>query len=299
MRSLQSRPPAPGADAQQRLGAALLERLRPLADELALARQKPGLFSHAPQLFSYCCFQAERIARVRLPEPLIGVILRGEKEFWSGDDSRRYGPGTVFVFPAGLTFDVVNRPEARSGQYESLLVAPPRELCRDAGAPPPRAKAATLDLRVELGEELVEALAHAALGLRPSALVGELRLRRLAEVLLLLRDDPAARPLFAVSLGERVAWIVRGAPDHPWTAGEIGQGLHMGCSTLRRKLAAEGTSLREILAGVRMDVARRLLVSGDGNVSDAASAAGYASRSHFARRYRSVHGLTPRQHRAG
>ena len=299
MRSQPSRPEAQAADDQERLGAALLQRLRPLAADLARARQAPGLFSHAPQLFSYCCFRAERIARARVSEPLVGVILRGEKAFWSGDDSRRYGPGTVFVFPAGPVFDVVNTPEARSGLYESLLVAPPRELCREAGPPPPLAGAPTLDLRAPLSEELGEALAHAALSLRPSAMAGELRLRRLAEVLLLLRDAPAARPLFAASLGESVAWIVRGAPEHPWTAREISRRLHMGCSTLRRKLAAEGTSLREVLAGVRMEAARRLLASGEGNVSDAALAAGYASRSHFSRRYRAVHGLTPRQSRAG
>ncbi len=40
----------------------------------------------------------------------------------------------------------------------------------------------------------------------------------------------------------------------------------MGASTLRRRLTQDGTSLREVLADARMQVARGLLGTGEANV---------------------------------
>ena len=146
---------------------------------------------------------------------------------------------------------------------------------------------------IRLTEERVEALAHAAYALRASAHAATLAGYRLAEVLVLLSDDPAAQPLFHVSLAERVAWLVLADPTRRWTAQAIGRELGLGASTLRRHLAAGGTSLREILATTRMGIAHRMLTSGEGTVAEATAAAGYASRTHFLRRFRSVYGASP------
>jgi AraC-like DNA-binding protein len=257
----------------------------------------PGLHSRGLQLFSYCCFTTERIAQTCTPDPLIGIILSGAKEIWLAGESRHFGPGAVFVLPAGQDFDVVNIPDRRCGLYESLLVAVPQGLPEKAGLPPPPLAPAGFDLEIRLTDDLVDALAHAAIGLQDSAHATTLAQYRLAEVLLLLAGQPAARPLFTVSLVDRVTWLVLAAPTHPWTARDIGRRLGMAEATLRRRLAQAGTSLREILAATRMGIAARLLTSGAGNVSQAAAAAGYASRSHFARRFENLYGTLPSQWR--
>jgi AraC-like DNA-binding protein len=153
------------------------------------------------------------------------------------------------------------------------------------------------DIRVTLTADLVDALAHAATTLATSehaAILGE---HRLAEVLMLLRADPAARPLFDVPLADRIRWMVAADPTRRWTSGELARRLAVGASTLRRRLTEDGTPLRAVLAAARMGVAQDILSRGDTSVTAAAEAAGYSSRSHFTRRFRSVYGSTPGERR--
>jgi AraC-like DNA-binding protein len=285
-----------------RLRRQLLDRLRPLATAPGRPRKDPGRHDFTRteagrQMFTYCCFTTERLAQVVIGRPLIGIVLSGEKEFWLGDQSQRFGAGDVFVSPGGATLDVVNIPNAR-GLYESLLVevaSLPPSIAKLPDLPPAPKKG--FDIGVTLTADLVDALAHAATTLATSehaALLGE---HRLAEVLMLLRSDPAARPLFDVPLADRVRWMVSADPTRPWTAGEIASRLAMGASTLRRRLTEDGTPLRTVLAAARMHIAQDLLARGDASVTAAAEAAGYSSRSHFTRRFRSVYGSTPGERR--
>jgi len=269
----------------------LLKLLRPLAAANRGARQ-PGFHSHARELFSYCCVERERLASVVSETNRIGVVLSGEKEFWLGDTGQRFVAGDVFVLPKGQAFDAINIPSEANGLYESLLVDVtdvPRWVLEMPGARAPSG----FDLRVPLGGELVDALGHAAISLSASDHAGALAGHRLAEVLMLLRQVPAAACLFEQSLAERAGWLVAATPSRRWTAEAIGRELGLGASTLRRKLGEEGTSLRQVLAEARMQLAHEMLLRGDGNISDAADIAGYASRSHFARRFASVYGATP------
>lgn len=281
----------PVEHAQSTLSRRLLQLLRPLAMSSRTARG-PGLHTFARQLFSYCCIERERLASVVSEMPRIGIVLSGEKEFWLGDAGQRFVAGDVFVLPAGTAFDAVNIPSETSGLYESLLVEVtqvPIWVQEMPGARP----VAGFDLRVPLTSELVDALGHAAISLGGSDHAAALAEHRLAEVLILLRKMPVAQPLFAQSLAERAAWLVARAPAKRWTAEEIGRELGVGASTLRRKLVEAGTSLRGVQASARMQLAHEMLVRGAGNITDAADAAGYASRSHFARRFQAVYGASP------
>ena len=282
-----------------RLGRQLLDRLRPLATLPGRPRKDPGMHVFGRQIFTYCCFKTERLAQVTIARPLIGIVLSGAKEFWRGDTGRRFTAGEVFVLPGGATLDVVNLPDERHGLYESLLVEVPSLPQSIAGMPEPLpSPRQEFDIRVTLTADLVDALAHAATTLATSdhaAILGE---HRLAEVLMLLRGDPAARALFDAPLGDRVGWMVAADPTRRWTASDIAARLGMGASTLRRRLTEDGMSLRAVLAAARMQVAQGLLVRCGASVTAAAEAAGYTSRSHFTRRFRSVFGSTPAEHRA-
>lgn len=278
----------------QNLAGRLLQALRPLALDPGRPHKQPGMHPHGRQLFSYCCFSAERLARIVNDKPLIGIVLSGSKEIWLGDAGQRFEAGDVFIFPHGRAFDVVNVPAETSGIYESLIVEVDHvpESVRRLGRPL-MGPAAGLDLRVPLTEDLVAALSHAAPVLAASGHAAVLAEHRLAEVLLLLRDVPAAAWLFKVSLPERVALLVAAAPARRWTADVLGKALGMGASTLRRRLSDEGTSLRAVLAATRMQLAHDVLARGEGNVTAAVSAAGYASRSHFGRQFRGLYGASP------
>ncbi|MDW4549834.1 helix-turn-helix domain-containing protein [Defluviimonas sp. D31] len=250
-----------------------------------------GMHAHAERLFSYCTLARERIAAIRLDHPLLGIVLKGSKEVWLGESCEVQVPGTVFVLPRGVALDVVNIPDDRSGYYESLIfevAALPPGIAPDPAVPEPPASS----FRVALTHDLVEALAHAATSIADPASRDSVKTLRLAEVLALLRGAPAARSLFAAGLGDRLAWRIAEAPDMAWTAGALAAELGLGASTLRRRLAAEGTSFRTILEAVRMRAAERMIAAGASSLA-AAEAAGYRSRSHFARAYRRQHGTSP------
>ncbi len=279
----------------QDLARQLLQALRPFAHDRRQVDRRAGVRPHGKQLFSYCCFETERLARVSNEKPVIGIVLSGAKEFWLGDAGQRFVAGDVFIFPAKVEVDVVNVPAEGSGIYESLLVevdGVPESIrrLRPAGRLPRQG----IDMRVPLTAELVEALTHAAAVLAASDHAAALAQHRLAEVLLLLRSVPAAACLYDMSLADRVAWLVLEAPAQRWTAEGIGSALGMGASTLRRRLKEDGTSLREVLASTRMRLAHEILMRGDANVTAAVGAVGYSSRSHFGRQFRTIYGMSPR-----
>lgn len=281
------------------LRRSLLDRLRPLADAPGRERKTHGQTFISSQLFTYCAFATERVAKFKVEHAIIGIVLSGTKEFWIGNIGQSFTTGQVFVLPSGAELDVVNIPDDRRGLYEALVVEvrhvppalalPPEKLCGPA---------TKISQAITLTAELVDALVHAAVTLSTSDHAKALAEHRMAEVLMLLRNDPAARCLFDLPLRDRIAWMVATAPSHAWTAEALGSRLGMGASTLRRRLTQDGASLREILADARMQIARDLLERGEANVTAAAEAAGYASRSHFIRRFRSVYGTMPSDHLA-
>lgn len=264
----------------------LIRRLQPMA-----ARQ-PGWHSRGHHLFSYCAFDRERLASARLPHPVIGIVLQGMKEVWMGDAVTDLPAGSVFVLPGGRPLDVVNIPGA-AGLYESLLIQVPS--IPDAVpplSPDERKPRSGPVFRVPLTQGLGQALVHAATTIADDASAETLKMLRLSEVLTLLRPMPAARFLFQRDLDEDVAWLLNRAPDEAWTVTRMAEALGLGASTLRRRLAAKGLSFRGLVREARLNAARRAIDKGASSFA-AAEAAGYASRSHFARRYRETFGVTP------
>lgn len=279
-----------GAD----LSSTLLERLRPMTAPSGT----DGRYQHGNRLFSYCSIDRERLKAVEFPHPIIGIILRGLKEVWLGDTVRVFEPGTVFVMPRGVRMDVVNIPAERHS-YESLLLEVP---ALPPGISPfiggPRAGGSDWQFCVPLNSDLVDALVHAATSIASDAVGEALKTLRLAEVLTLMQPLAAARPLFETSLSEEVAWLIRAAPSQAWTVERVAARLGLGASTLRRRLTSENQSFREILRHERLQAGRSVLASGASSQA-AAEAAGYSSRSHFARRYREIYGTSPMRRGVG
>lgn len=253
-----------------------------------------GVYNHARNLFSYCALERERLAAIKLPHPLIGIVLRGRKEVWLGDAGRSFGPGSVIILPRNIPMDVVNIP-GETGIYESLILEVPalpegvaplslaERLDREATSP---------TFSAALTEDLVEALSHAATTIRAEAMSEKVKTLRLKEVLTLLRPLPEARALFTAPLGDEVAWLIASAPSEAWTVERAAKATGLGASTLRRRLTQEGRPFRAILRQERLRAGRAALAAGASSLS-AAEAAGYVSRSHFARRYRESFGMSP------
>ncbi|WP_460532967.1 helix-turn-helix transcriptional regulator [Chitinimonas naiadis] len=110
-----------------------------------------------------------------------------------------------------------------------------------------------------------------------------------AGLLLMDRRDP---------LSARVQQIMLLDPAKDWSVALVAERLHMGASTLRRQLALEGRSFREIVESVRLGTALNLLQTTKRPIAEIAEASGYASASRFAVRFRQCYGLSPSALRA-
>lgn len=83
----------------------------------------------------------------------------------------------------------------------------------------------------------------------------------------------------------------------PLTVGRIAERLGLSSRTLQRHLADQGASLREIVDGSRLEVARVLLCKTDLTVQEIAARTGYSTPSGFARAFARWAGLPPRAYR--
>jgi len=81
--------------------------------------------------------------------------------------------------------------------------------------------------------------------------------------------------------------------EESWSEGVVAKEVGHSPATLRRHLAAEGTTFREVLTEARMVYALRLLQSTDRPISQIALDVGYESQSRFAIRFRKRFGFQP------
>jgi len=73
----------------------------------------------------------------------------------------------------------------------------------------------------------------------------------------------------------------------------VARDLHISVRTLRRRLAEDGTSYRELRDEVREALAEELLATGALSVSDVAIRLGYAEATSFIAAFRRWKGMTP------
>lgn len=268
----------------------LLDRLRPMV----AGKLEPGMNAYAEQLFIYCCFDREKVKALELDCPMVCIVLHGQKEVWLGDRTQVFPAGSVFVLPGGVPMDVVNIPDEANGLYVALRLDVPS---LPEGIAPLSAKermegGEAGSFGLPLSEDLVEALCHAATTIADGTIGETIKRLRMTEVLALLRPLPEARMLFRQSLSEEIAWLIATAPSEPWSVADVAEQLGIGASTLRRRLSSEGASFRAILRRERLKAGQNAISSGASSIA-AAEAAGYASRSHFSRRFRETFGTSP------
>ncbi|CDZ25202.1 helix-turn-helix domain-containing protein [Neorhizobium galegae] len=268
----------------------LLDRLRPMV----AGKLEPGMNAYAEQLFIYCCFDREKVKALELDCPMVCIVLHGQKEVWLGDRTQVFPAGSVFVLPGGVPMDVVNIPDETNGLYVALRLDVPSlpEGIAPLSATERMEGGEAGSFGLPLSEDLVEALCHAATTIADGTIGETIKRLRMTEVLALLRPLPEARMLFRQSLSEEIAWLIATAPSEPWSVADVAEQLGIGASTLRRRLSLEGASFRAILRRERLKAGQNAISSGASSIA-AAEAAGYASRSHFSRRFRETFGTSP------
>ncbi|WP_085315849.1 helix-turn-helix transcriptional regulator [Derxia lacustris] len=247
---------------------------------------------------SHLCLTARREHAVRstvIDRSTLAIVLEGCKSLRSADVDLELAPGAMFVMTRGCRLDAVNRPDLASGRYRTLLVALCDEVLAAArllwAGPMPRTA----------GPDVVAT--HAAdfaqeLGTWAEALeLGRTGAARLAIVALLIRlcEQGHAGLLLPppASVAMQIRALVAAEPAREWRSPDFEQTLNLSGATLRRRLAAERTSLGATVAEARLGCAITLLYTTSWPIKTVAARVGYRSVASFARRFIARYGLEP------
>ncbi|GAB3063459.1 helix-turn-helix domain-containing protein [Stenotrophomonas tumulicola] len=267
----------------------LSESARLLADMASLAG--------CDRAEGYACITAlrEHGARsVEIAQAQFAILLEGQKHVSTATQSLRFVPGDIFLITRRCRIDVVNMPDPHTGRYLSAIVP----FCAEALAaartlwneplPAPGATLARLPLQEHgtLLRRWRQALQQGHYSEARLALATfVITLSRQGHGSLLLPPQP--------TLSEQVRDHIAAEPARDWQSRDLEATLGLSGATLRRHLAAEGSSLRELRIEARLAHAMELLYTTTLPLKSVAARAGYRSLASFNKRFVERYGLQP------
>jgi len=245
----------------------------------------------------YGCITARRehgASSVEIPQPQFAILLQGRKQVRTAQQSLEFAPGDLFLITRRCRIDVVNIPDPHSGLYLSAIVPMCAEALTAARAlwnePLPQAGDALARLPLaEHGATLLQwrqALEHghyteARLALASLAVA----FCRRGHGSLLIPPEP--------SLGERIRDLIAAQPERDWQSRDFEAQLGLSGATLRRRLASEHSSVRELITDARLAHAMGLLYTTRLPLKTVAARVGYRSLGSFSKRFAERYGLEP------
>ncbi|ROP76607.1 AraC family transcriptional regulator [Stenotrophomonas rhizophila] len=245
----------------------------------------------------YACITARRehgASSVEIPQPQFAILLQGRKQVRTAQQSLEFAPGDLFLITRRCRIDVVNIPDPHSGLYLSAIVPMCAEALTAARAlwnePLPEAGEALARLPLaEHGATLLQwrqALEHghyteARLALASLAVA----FCRRGHGSLLVPPEP--------SLGDRIRDLIAAQPERDWQSRDFEAQLGLSGATLRRRLASEHSSVRELITDARLAHAMGLLYTTRLPLKTVAARVGYRSLGSFNKRFAERYGLEP------
>lgn len=239
-----------------------------------------------------------RIHTVTVRMDSVGWVVSGTKHLVAPGGGHRYPSGRVFVLPRGAEWEIVNDPAPQGRYVARLLCFAPglveqfhRRFGQFAAVPPVQGCAG-----LALDAVLEDSYMRAVTALESDAQSQALREHRALEVLLVLAEAGIVfAPPGELGWAERVRRLIGPSPQADWTLERIAAAFATSASTLQRRLAQEGETVRQCLRDVRLETGLVLLQSSTLQVSEIAARSGYASHSRFSAAFRERFGFPPSQ----
>jgi AraC-like DNA-binding protein len=236
-----------------------------------------------------------RLNQIAVDRPALIFLRHGTKTLRNGSQQWIAQSGDAVAVAGGQTLDISNRLSSE-GLYEARWVVWDDAVIASANAGQPAGTLATTVLK-RPSSQFTSAIDRAVEAiLQPHHVPDAVARHRLAELLVWLAEHNvtfATRRV--ITMMEKLRSLFATAPSESWTISETAERFAMSESTLRRKLAAEGTNFAAVLSDLRMSAAMTLLQSTERPISHIASAVGYESPSRFSVRFRSRFGFAPSQ----
>lgn len=226
--------------------------------------------------------------------PTIIWVKKGYKQLLWRDNALEFDQKDWLVVPANqyLTFTNMTRHDVFYSRVLTLLEPPPEQWLLSQTPQPaltePRMKATEpliycFNMLSEMGDKKL------SLNTQKQLLLGFYQALRENNQLSLLFPNAGSH------LSEQVARYLSALPGHNHKLETVAGHFSMSRATLIRKLAAEGSSFRQILTEIRMGYALSLLQESKSQL-EVSLACGYQSHSRFSSRFTQQFGLTPYQY---
>lgn len=231
---------------------------------------------------------------------MLVVVMRGTKMLISPHVDLKIKEGDAVLLTDGAVFDVANIP-APDGRYEALWISfDPAFISFDRNL---STASKNINARTDkkdayavgdLQPPFMNAVATTANAIRDRGVSDDIVRHRLNEIRLWLRERNIPWPHHRTyTLSAKLRHKLAASPNEQWTTELLARHFAMSEATLRRHLAAEGTSLTTLIVDVSMTFALTLLQSTDKPIEQIAYASGYQSASRFSIRFRERFGFAP------
>jgi AraC-like DNA-binding protein len=241
--------------------------------------------------------QSYRLHAVSCDLPLLIVPLSGTKQLHTAGKSWACRPGQFLMMHRAMQADIENIPDAHAAYrawvlpFSWAVVELARKLLPSEPLPASDADPVSVDDLALLGDALLAYAADAETTdatLRDYRLLGVLlALHRAGHGQFLQAQDPA--------LSARIRLAVAADPAFDWQSARFETMFGLSGATLRRRLSAEGTTLRAVLQDARLHAGLLRLQNSRKPVKAVALDVGYRSVATFRRNFVERFGLDPAQ----
>lgn len=241
------------------------------------------------------------VRTLTLRDDLVGWVVSGNKRLVTPRGSVNFAQGDLFVIARGTQWDVVNEATP-GGRYEARIISCAPTLLAQfherfgqfAGTPTVQDCAS-----LSADDALVATFSHAMAALTDTETSLAVREHRALEVLLQLAERGVVLAnTHGLGWADRVRRLVAQRPHAAWTVDAVARACHLSTSTLQRRLAEEGTNLRQCVRDTRLETALGLLQGTTLQVVEIAGRCGYDSHSRFSAAFRNRFGFAPSHLRA-
>lgn len=247
-----------------------------------------------PDYLCICARNKHGLTNVKVDSLQLGILLHGQKELKVNAQHLKFSVGDMIVMKPGAMMDAINIPDSETGMYLTIVVPICDEVIQAA-------KLIWGQSITDKTERVLKFSIHdfeaqlfewsSALNTNNSA---QARLCILA-ILMQLCHQGFADVLIppSPSLSATIHKWVLSDPQRDWQSRDFEMELGLSGATLRRKLASEKTSLREIVTKARLANAITLLYSTKLPIKTVAAKSGYQSASAFRERFTHYYGVDP------
>ena len=234
------------------------------------------------------------VKSVQVERPLFGLVLHGTKRLSTGQQAVQLRAGDVFLVTGRCHIDAHNAPDPASQRYLAITLNLCDEVLHAARIlwAQPLLPDDTQLIALPAGS-----LADALHTWSSALLQGHYEQARAALVQMVIwlcrQGHHALLAPPPPRLADSVRQLIAAAPARPWLSRDVEAALHLSGASLRRHLAAEGTSLSQVLRDARMGHALELLYTTALPIKAVAARAGYQSVQSFNRQFEARYQLRP------